>query len=61
MSLQDDLIAAGSVFPAPLQLQKDGSLAMEMLVAERKAFLSTRKLIYRCRLRVNEALSAKLT
>jgi len=55
MSLQDDLIAAGSVFPAPLQLQKDGSLAMEMLVAERKAFLSTRKLIYRCRLRVNEA------
>ncbi len=55
MSLQDDLMAAGSVFPAPLQPQKDGSLAMEMLVAERKAFLSRRKLTYKCRLRVNDA------
>jgi hypothetical protein len=55
MSLHDDLIAAGSVFPAPLQPQRDGSLAMEMLVAERKAFLSKRKLTYKCKLRVNDA------
>jgi len=55
MSLQDDLITAGSVFPAPLQPQKDGSLAIEMLVAERKAFLSKRKLTYKCKLRVNDA------
>ena len=54
MSLQDELITASSVFPAPLQLQKDGSLAMEALIAERKAFLSKRKLTYKCKLRVNE-------
>jgi len=55
MSLYDNLIAAGSVFPAPLQRQKDGSLAMEMLVAERKAFLSKRKLTYKCKLRADDA------
>jgi hypothetical protein len=55
MPLQDDLIAAGSAFPVPLQLQKDGSLAMEALIAERKAFLSKRKLTYKCKLRVDDA------
>jgi len=55
MPLQQDLIAAGSAFPAPLQAQKDGSLAMEALIAERKAFLSKRKLTYKCKLRVDEA------
>jgi hypothetical protein len=50
MSLQDDLITAGSWFPAPLEPQKDGSLAMETLVAERKAFLS--------KLRVNDGARA---
>jgi hypothetical protein len=55
MALKDDLMAAASVFPAPLQPQKDGSLVMEMLVAERKAFLSKRKLTYKCKLRVNDA------
>jgi hypothetical protein len=54
MPLQDDLIAAASAFPAPLQLQKDGSLAMEVLIAERKAFLSKRKLTYKCGLRVDD-------
>jgi len=53
-SLWDELIAASAVFPAALQPQKDGSLAMEALVAERKAFLSTRKLSYKCRLRVDD-------
>ena len=55
MTLTDDLVASTSVFPAPLRLEKDGSLAMEALVAERKAFLSRRKLTYKCRLRVNDA------
>ncbi|MCL4367657.1 MAG: ribonucleoside-triphosphate reductase [Actinobacteria bacterium] len=54
MSLQDDLVAAGSAFPAPLEPQKDGSLAMEMLIAERKAFLSKRKLTYKCKLRADD-------
>jgi len=54
MPLQDDLIAASRAFPAPLERQKDGSLAMEALIAERKAFLSKRKLTYKCKLRVND-------
>lgn len=58
MTLRDELIAAGTTFPAPLEPQKDGSLAMEALVAERKAFLSTRKLIYRCKLRVDDGARA---
>jgi hypothetical protein len=56
VSLQDELITASSAFPAPLRPQKDGSLAMEALIAERKAFLTKRKLIYKCRLRANEGL-----
>jgi hypothetical protein len=54
MSLQDDLAAASSAFPAPLRFQKDCSLAMEAPIAERKAFLSERKLTYKCRLRMND-------
>jgi len=54
LSLFDDLATAGSVFPTPLRPQKDGTLAMEMLVAERKTFLAKKKLIYKCRLRVND-------
>jgi len=55
MSLTDDLIAASASLPAPLQLQKDGSLAGEALLAERKAFLSKKKLTYKCKARVDEA------
>jgi hypothetical protein len=55
MSLQDDLIAASAPFAASLQSQKDGSLAMEALIAERKAFLSKKKLTYKCKLRVDDA------
>jgi hypothetical protein len=54
MPLQEDLIAASRAFPAPLERKKDGSLAMEALIAERKAFLSKRKLTYKCKLRVND-------
>ncbi len=54
MSLEDELITASLAFPAPLQPQRDGSLAMEAPIAERKAFLSKRKLAYKCKLRVNE-------
>jgi hypothetical protein len=55
MSLEETLIAAGAAFPAPLQRQKDGSLAMEALIAERKAFLSKKKLTYKCKVRADDA------
>ena len=58
MSLTDDLIAASASLPAPLQLQKDGSLAGEALLAERKAFLSKKKLTYKCKARVDEGARA---
>lgn len=34
--------------------QKDGSLKLEKVIAERKSFLSKKKLTYTCRLRVDE-------
>jgi hypothetical protein len=40
MSLTDDLVVASAALPVQLQAQKDGSLAGEAVLAERKAFLS---------------------
>jgi hypothetical protein len=40
--------------PAPFERRKDGSLEMSATIAERKAFLSKKKLTYRCRLRVDD-------
>ena len=54
MTLRDQLVVAGAALPAPLEPQRDGSLGLEALVAERKAFLSTRKLTYKCKLRVDD-------
>jgi hypothetical protein len=41
--------------PAPFERRKDGSLEMSATIAERKAFLSKKKLTYSCRLRVDDA------
>ena len=54
MPLTDDLIAASASLPARLSPQKDGSMAGEAVLAERKAFLSKKKLTYRCKARVDE-------
>jgi hypothetical protein len=54
MMLPDDLISASSTFPAPLRRQKDGSLTMEAMLAERKVFLSKKKLTYKCKVRVDD-------
>jgi hypothetical protein len=54
MSVQDDLIAAGATSPVSLQPQKDGTLAGEAVLAERKAFLSKKKLTYMCKARVDD-------
>ena len=56
MPLPDDLISASSTFPAPLRRQKDGSLTMEALLAERKVFLSKKKLTYKCKARVDDGV-----
>ncbi len=54
MSLSDDLVAASAALPVRLAQQKDGSLAGEAVLAERKAFLSKRKLTYKCKARVDD-------
>jgi hypothetical protein len=55
MPIQDDLIAAGAASPVVLELQKDGTLAGEAVLAERKAFLSKKKLTYKCKARADDA------
>jgi hypothetical protein len=52
MSLKDEMVEISRSFPAPLAEQKDGSLLTEFVVAERKSFLSRKKLTYKCHLRV---------
>ncbi len=55
MSLTDDLVATSAGLPVRLDLQRDGSLAGEAVLAERKAFLSKKKLTYKCKARVDDA------
>jgi hypothetical protein len=55
MALQDTLIAASAAAPARLEPQKDGTLTLDATLAERKAFLSKKKLTYKCRVRVDES------
>jgi hypothetical protein len=54
MSLADTIAALGNGYPEPFKSGKGGTLELETVVAERKAFLSKRKLTYRCRLRVDD-------
>lgn len=53
MALIDDLRAIVSAAPAELQ-EKDGTYSFEILVAERKAFLSKKKLAYSAKFRIDE-------
>ncbi len=55
MSLQQRFEQLSQSLPVRLVPQKDGTLAGEAVVAERKAFLSKRKLEYKCRVRVDES------
>jgi hypothetical protein len=41
-------------FPAGFEEQKDGSLTLDFVAAERKTMLASRKVSYHCRLRVDE-------
>jgi hypothetical protein len=54
MSLADTIAALGRGYPEPFRSGKGGTFELETVVAERKAFLSKRKLTYRCRLRIDD-------
>ena len=53
MSLKEELIEVSKSFPAEFKEQKDESLILQFVIAERKAFLSKKKLTYKCKVRVN--------
>jgi hypothetical protein len=55
MSLTDDLAAASAALPVRLSAKKDGRLEGEAVLAERKAFLSKKKVTYKCKARVDDA------
>ena len=54
MSLKSFVIKTSKNFPAEFKEQKDGSLVLQFVIAERKAFLSKKKLTYRSKLGVND-------
>ncbi len=54
MSLQERFQELSQSLPVRLLPQKDGALAGDAVVAERKALLSKKKLAYKCRVRVDE-------
>lgn len=55
MKLQQSITEIANNLVGALAPQKDGSLKLEAVVAERKKFLSRKKLTYICRLRVDDA------
>ena len=54
MDLRQAIVEIGKAVPGQFEMQKNGSTRMEAVIAERKAFLSKKKLTYICRFRVDE-------
>ena len=54
ITLREKLLGLGAALPAPLTENKKGHLALEFVVAERKSFLSRKKLVYRCALSLDD-------
>ena len=54
MSLKEELIKIGKSFPVEFKEQRDGSLVLKFVIAERKVFLSKKKLTYKCKARIND-------
>ena len=54
MLFRSELIKIGKSFPGGFKEQRDGSLVLKFVIAERKAFLSKKKLTYKSKVRVND-------
>jgi len=54
MSLKKELIAVSKQFPNKFKEWRDGSLIMSFVIAERKTLFSKKKLIYKCKVRIND-------
>jgi hypothetical protein len=55
MDLQQTISEIGNTLPGQPESQKDGSIRIEAIIAERKSFLSKKKLTYICRYRIDES------
>ncbi|MFZ2412749.1 MAG: hypothetical protein WAW16_00780 [Candidatus Cryosericum sp.] len=53
--LVDALLSTRFPFEGQFAAQKDGTLFLSSVIAERKVFLSRKSLSYRCRVRINDA------
>lgn len=54
MALKEKLIEVSKNFPAEFKEQRDGSLILQFVVAERKVFLSKKKLTYKCKTKIDD-------
>jgi len=54
MPLKDKIFEESKRFNAQFQEGKDGSLSLEIVVAERRVLFSRKRLIYKCRVDINE-------
>jgi len=54
VALKEKLIEVSKNFPAEFKEQRDGSFILQFVVAERKVFLSKKKLIYKCKTRIDD-------
>lgn len=54
MLLKEKFLEVSKSFSAEFKEQRDGSLVLRFIVAERKVFLSKKKLTYRCKVRISD-------
>ena len=54
MLLKEKFLEVSKSFPVEFKEQRDGSLVLRFIVAERKVFLSKKKLTYRCKVRIGD-------
>ena len=52
--IKEEILKSGESFPAKFIEEKKDLLKLEYIVAERKAFLSKQKLVYRCKLKIDD-------
>ncbi len=55
MDLRQTISEIGNTLPGKPEPQKDGSIRIEAIIAERKSFLSKKNLTYICRYRIDDS------
>ena len=55
MEMKEEFLSKKFSFPGSFLEQRDRSLLLTSIIAERKVFLSKKVLTYRCRIKVNDS------